>query len=53
MPPMNRIPHSVEKVQRILEKVLLNMKLVEKVSLIRIRLEARKRPGIVPGWLLA
>jgi hypothetical protein len=43
----------MEKVQRILEKVLLNMKLVEKVSLMRICLEARKRPGIAPEWLLA
>ena len=30
---MYRIPYSVEKVQRILEKVLLCMKLVEKVSI--------------------
>ncbi len=30
---MYRIPHSLEKVQRILEKVLLSMKLVEKVSI--------------------
>lgn len=29
---MYRIPHFLEKVQRILEKVLLKMKLVEKVS---------------------
>ena len=32
MPPLYRIPHFMEKVQRILEKVLLSVKLVEKVS---------------------